>query len=239
MGSYMEPYRVLPGTKKGSPMGTAEEPLWNPFSKSVWQVFTASHPKCCKSALWTLPWDGASKPHMCLKYSRNSVSEPQLIEFTSHFVADQVNPFIHAIPQTRGKHCKATTLHEKNLTTIRCHLSFSSAAPHCTMLRNASYFSPTRRGNGEFMFFSQYTLASLKTILRPNVCIMHNLALEQAEVAISFLHLSHSLSIHLSLWFTLPLLFIPSILCNESNVESWDWHCSSQCSLAVFHSFFI
>lgn len=47
--------------------------------------------------------------------------------------------------------------------------------------------------------FSQYTLVSLKTFLRPNVCIMHNLALEQAEVAISFLHLSHSLSIHLSL----------------------------------------
>ena len=26
---------VLPGTKNGSPMGTAEEPFWNPFSRSV------------------------------------------------------------------------------------------------------------------------------------------------------------------------------------------------------------
>ena len=28
---YLEPKRVVPGAKKGSPMGTAEEPYWNPF----------------------------------------------------------------------------------------------------------------------------------------------------------------------------------------------------------------
>ena len=33
---HMEPKKVLPGTKKGSPMGTAGEPFWNSFfSKCV------------------------------------------------------------------------------------------------------------------------------------------------------------------------------------------------------------
>ena len=32
---YLEAKTVLPGTKKGSPKGTAKEPFCNPFSKSV------------------------------------------------------------------------------------------------------------------------------------------------------------------------------------------------------------
>ena len=30
---YLEPEKVLNGTKKGFPMGTAEESFWNPFFK--------------------------------------------------------------------------------------------------------------------------------------------------------------------------------------------------------------
>jgi hypothetical protein len=37
------PDRVLPGTKNGSPMGTAKEPVWNPFSRGPHRKYSSGH----------------------------------------------------------------------------------------------------------------------------------------------------------------------------------------------------
>jgi hypothetical protein len=51
---YLEPKRVQPGTKKGSPMGTAEEPIWNPFFVRVYVKHTIPVCSCPKISVFKL-----------------------------------------------------------------------------------------------------------------------------------------------------------------------------------------
>ena len=73
----MEPQKVLPGTKKGSPMGTAEEPLWNYFV-SLWDIDEVSRSYITVAIGYPIQQQSGEGPRMT---SNQDEGELQVVTF--------------------------------------------------------------------------------------------------------------------------------------------------------------